>query len=508
MLPFSQVAQHNTEKDCWVIIHGVVYDLTSFLAEHPGGVQVISKWAGGDATKAFSMVHNPDVVNMLPDGLVKGLIDPATVPKNTISDKQEKIQEKPQTNAVATVVEEGPFIKPPLEHMLNLFDFEAVARRSMTKEGWDYYCSGSDDEITLRENRSAFQRIWLKPRVMVNVRQIDLSCKLLGDPSSMPVYISATAMGKLAHPDGEVALTRAAHTAGIIQMCPTLASCSLSEMLQAKKAGQPQWFQLYVNSNRKLTEKVVRQAEAGGCTALCVTVDAPQLGRRERDMRNKFVSKLADLQQKQEKEGSTVVNRSAGVAQALTSFIDPGLCWDDIEWLRSITKMKLVLKGIQCGEDAVLAFKHGCDGIICSNHGGRQLDFARSGIEVLVEVQQALREVGAQDKMEVFVDGGIRRGTDIFKALALGAKAVGIGRPVLWGLGSYGQQGVERVLDLLYAELRMCMSLMGCPTLADIRPDMVITKNITDHVSPVPRDYLADANYIRALPAGLPKSKL
>jgi L-lactate dehydrogenase (cytochrome) len=508
MLTYDQVAQHDKEEDCWVVIHGKVYDLTKFLPDHPGGVKIIAKWAGTDATEAFSMVHNPDVVDMLPEGLCLGEIDPKTKPKPPKNAPQQTVPVVVQVPTNVETLQQQPFIKPDIDHMLNVFDFEAIARRTMTKEGWDYYSSGSDDEITLRENRSAFQRIWLRPRVMINVRQIDLSCKLLGDKSSLPVYISATAMGRLAHPDGEVALTRAAHTTGIIQMCPTLASCSLKEMLDAKQPGQTQWFQLYVNSNRKLTEKVVHQAEQGGCTTLCVTVDAPQLGRRERDMRNKFVAKPPDLQRKQEAKGTATVKRNAGVAQALTSFIDPGLCWDDIEWLKSITKMKLVLKGVQCGEDAVLAFKHGCDGIICSNHGGRQLDFSRSGIEVLIEVMEALDKINARDKIEVFVDGGIRRGTDVFKALALGAKAVGIGRPALWGLGSYGQPGVERVLQILDAELRMCMSLMGCPTIDHIRPDMVITKNISDHMVPVPHDWLAESNYIPSLPAGLPLSKL
>jgi L-lactate dehydrogenase (cytochrome) len=496
MIGYDKVGQHDKDNDCWVVIHGKVYDLTKFLADHPGGSKVISKWAGTDATKAFSMVHSPDVVDMLPKGLCLGDVDPKTTPKKIIE------EEAPRT--VATT----EYFKPPVEHMLNLFDFEAIAKRTMTKEGWDYYCSGSDDEITLRENRSAYQRLWLRPRVMINVRQIDISCTLMGDASTMPVYISATAMGRLAHPDGEVALTRAAHTAGIIQMCPTLASCSLKEMLDAKHPQQKQWFQLYVNSNRKLTEKVVHQAEQGGCTTLCVTVDAPQLGRRERDMRNKFINTPPDLQKKQEEKGVTVVKRNAGVAQALTGFIDPGLCWDDVKWLKSITKMKIVIKGIQCGEDAVLAVEHGCDGIICSNHGGRQLDFSRSGIEVLIEVMDALEKINARDKLEVYVDGGVRRGTDIFKALALGAKAVGIGRPALWGLGSYGQEGVERVLEILDAELRMCMALMGCPSLKDIRKEMVITKNITDHIAPVPRDWLVERNYIKGEPAGLPHSCL
>jgi len=302
---------------------------------------------------------------------------------------------------------------------------------------------------------------------------------------------SATALGKLAHPDGEVALTRAAYNQGIIQMLPTLASCSLDEMTAARKPDQILFYQLYVNGNRKVTEDIVRKAERGGCRALFVTVDAPQLGRREKDMRNKFTAADPNMHKKTGQK----VNRSQGTARAISSFIDPSLCWDDIAWLRSITSMAIVLKGVQCGEDAVLAVKYGVQGIVLSNHGGRQLDFSRSGIEVLVEVMDALRSAGLEKKLEVFVDGGVRRGTDIFKAVALGATAVGIGRPTLYGLAAYGQEGVERVVEILKEEFGMVMGLMGAPSVKDIKPEMLITRNLTDHFVPVPKDYLRERTY-------------
>jgi L-lactate dehydrogenase (cytochrome) len=304
------------------------------------------------------------------------------------------------------------------------------------------------------------------------------------------VYITATALAKLANPEGEVALTRAAYNQDVIQMCPTLASCSLDEMISAKKPGQTQWFQLYVNRNKQTTYELVKKAEKGGIKALCITVDAPQLGRREKDMRNKFTDTPPDVQRKDK------VQRSQGTARAISQFIDPCLCWDDLKWFRSITNMPIVLKGIQCGEDAVLAVQHGVQAIIVSNHGGRQLDFARSGIEVLAEVMHALRFIGAEHRIEVYVDGGIRRGTDIFKAIALGAKAVGIGRPVLYGLAGYGQDGVERVVELLKDELQNTMQLMGTPTIQHIKPEMVITRNIADHFVPSPKDYLSSDTYV------------
>jgi len=222
---------------------------------------------------------------------------------------------------------------------------------------------------------------------------------------------------------------------------------------------------------------------------LFITVDAPQLGRREKDMRNKFTADEANVQ-----KGSSV-QRNQGTARAISAFIDPALSWRDLEWFKSVTSMPIVLKGVQCGEDAVLAAIHGVAGIVVSNHGGRQLDYARSGIEILPEVMHALRKAGLENKIDVFVDGGVRRGTDIFKALALGAKAVGIGRPTLYGLAAYGQEGVEKVINILRDELEVCMKLMGTPTIADIKPEMVITRNLPDHFVPIPQDYLSLTTY-------------
>jgi len=227
--------------------------------------------------------------------------------------------------------------------------------------------------------------------------------------------------------------------------------------------------------------------------ALCITVDAPQLGRREKDMRHKFEHEAPDLQKK---HTGGPVNKNQGTAKALSSFIDPSLSWKDIKWFRSITKMAIVLKGIQCAEDAILAVQHGVDAIILSNHGGRQLDFGRSAVEILVEVMAALKSINAQNKIEVYIDGGIRRGTDIFKALALGARGVGIGRPTLYGLAAYGEEGVNRVLELLKEEFEVCMKLMGTPTIADIRSEMVHTRNIYDHFSAQPKSTLFDNVYV------------
>lgn len=468
-----------------MIINDKAYDLSKFAEEHPGGKDIIVKYAGKDATTIFDSLHSKDVLNTLPPSSVLGQIDM----------KEPKPKDEVIVAHTSPKRSEG---KPAIRHMQNVLDFEAVAQSVMTKEGWGYYSSGADDEITLRENHTAFQRIWLRPRVMVNVKNICMRTTILGQPSALPIYVSATAMGKLAHPEGEVNFTRACHSQGVIQMIPTLASCSFDELVDAAQAGQPQFFQLYVNPNRALTEAAVRKAEQRGCKGLFITVDAPQLGRREKDLRNK-ASGASDAQK------GMSIDTSKGVSTALSSFIDPALCWDDLKWFRSITKMPIVLKGVQCVEDAVQAHLSGCDGIVLSNHGGRQLDFAPSGIEVLPDVMAALRSYDS--KMEVYVDGGVRRGTDVFKALALGAKAVGIGRPALYGLAAYGQEGVERVLQLLKDELMVCMRLMGTPSLADISERHVCTRNLGDHFAPQPADYLSKRTY-EPLLTGLAHSKL
>lgn len=479
-IPMQEVAKHNKREDLWVVIHKKVYNLTDFVQDHPGGVGPILAKAGKDATKVFEVIHPKDIVNQLPAGMYLGEIDETTI-------VEEKEEDKKENKKMVL----APGAKPPIEHMINTYDFEGIARKVMAKEAWDYYSSGADDEVTLRENHTAFQRIWLRPRVLVNVKTINTQTSILGHSTSLPLYVSATALAKLAHPEGEVVLTRASYNQGVIQMLPTLASCSLDEMIEAKKPDQIQFYQLYVNGNRKVTEDIVRRAEKGGCKALFVTVDAPQLGRREKDMRNKFTS----TESNEQKRAGEKVNRSQGTARAISSFIDPSLNWDDIKWLKSITTMPIVLKGVQCGEDAVLAVKAGVSGIVLSNHGGRQLDFSRSGIEVLEEVMTDLKAIGAEKKIEVYVDGGIRRGTDIFKAIALGATAVGIGRPTLYGLAAYGQDGVERVIEILRDELVMCMGLMGTPTIGDIKREMAITKNLADHFVPVPKDYLRERTY-------------
>ena len=262
----------------------------------------------------------------------------------------------------------------------------------------------------MRENHSAYHKIWFRPRILHDVENIDLSTTMLGTKVDIPFYVTATALGKLGNPEGEVILTRGAKKHNVIQMIPTLASCSFDEIVDAKEDTQCQWLQLYVNKDRAITERIVRHAEKRGCKGLFITVDAPQLGRREKDMRSKF----SDVGSNVQDTGGDSVDRSQGAARAISSFIDPSLSWKDIPWFLSITMMPIILKGVQRVEDVLKAIEVGCHGVVLSNHGGRQLDFARSGIEVLSEVMPVLRDANLQDRIEIFLDGG-ENPNDLFR---------------------------------------------------------------------------------------------
>lgn len=485
----QEVAKHTTrETGVWVIIHNKVYDVTEWLDEHPGGAKIILKYAGKDATEEYEPIHPPDAISEnLP---AEKYIGPLAVSSIKTVVKEITQEEQVRQDKLQTL--------PPLDEILSLHDFEALAKETMSDKAWAYYSSGADDEITMRENYTAFHRIWFRPRILRDVSKVDFSTKILGFKTSMPVYITATALGKLGHKDGEVCLTKAAGKHDVIQMIPTLASCSFDEMIDAAIPDQTQFLQLYVNSDREKTKKIIQHAEKRGVKALFITVDAPQLGRRPKDMRMKFDDPGSKVQEKD------VVTRDEGAARAISAFIDPSLSWKDLAWFKSVTKLPILLKGVQCWEDAVMAVEAGMQGVVLSNHGGRQLEFARSGIEVLVEVVDELkkRKMFPNPNFEIFIDGGVRRASDVLKAVALGATAVGIGRPMLYSMSTYGTEGVERALQILKDEFEMNMRLIGAPTLKDIEPAMVDASNISKH-STLPGESIFNANYDRLVTATL-----
>jgi 4-hydroxymandelate oxidase len=349
---------------------------------------------------------------------------------------------------------------------VDLSEVEELARAALAPMAWDYYASGADDEITLARNRAAWDRYELHYRVLAGTARRELATRVIGAPVSLPVLVAPTAFHRLAHADGELATVRAAGAAGTVFVLSTLSNTRVEDVVAA--ASGPVWFQLYVYRDRGATEALVRRVEAAGCSALVLTVDTPLLGRRRRDVRNRF--NLPDgLRIENQYGGGSGLDRlptgvsDSGLAAYFAQVIDPGLTWRDVEWLRGVTRLPLLLKGVVRPDDARRAVQAGAAGLIVSNHGGRQLDGAPATVDVLAPICDAVGE-----GLEVLVDGGIRRGTDVVKAIALGARAVFVGRPVLWGLAVGGQAGVAAVLAVLRRELDLAMALCGCDAIASV----------------------------------------
>ena len=346
---------------------------------------------------------------------------------------------------------------------VNIQDFENAARERMERTAFRYYAGAACDERTLAANREAFGRILIRPRVLVDVSRVDLATRVLGESLAVPIMLAPTAFNRLAHPDGECAAARAAGAAGTLMVASTLSTCTLEEIAGA--ATGPLWFQLYVYKDREVTKDLVARAEHAGFRALVLTVDTPLLGRRERDVRNRFalpehlaMANFASLRTDASRWGE-----QSSFSAYVHDLFDASLTWDAVSWLRSLTKLPIVLKGILTAEDARLAADHGAAGVIVSNHGGRQLDDATPSIAALPEVADAVEE-----RIPCSWTAASAAGTDVLKALALGARAVLIGRAYLWGLATDGEAGVAGVLSLLRDELRLAMALAGRPTIASI----------------------------------------
>jgi 4-hydroxymandelate oxidase len=354
------------------------------------------------------------------------------------------------------------------DHLITVDDFEQAAKKILPRMAYDYYRSGADAERTLRENRRAFRRYAIWYRILVDVSQRELGTTILGTDLSAPILVAPTAYHRLAHPDGEPATARAAARAGTIFVLSTLSTTAIEEV--AAGSSGPKWFQLYVHKDRGLTRSLIERAEAAGFRALVLTVDTPLLGRRLADERNGFALP----------EGMTMANlvapaptgapereRSA-LAKYVASRHDPSFTFRDLDALRAQTSLPILLKGVVRSDDAARALDCGVSGLVVSNHGARQLDGAPATLDALPSVVAAVK-----GRCPVLVDGGIRWGTDVLKALALGATAVLVGRPILWGLAVGGEEGALRVLEILKGELSQAMALAGCPTVGSIDRDLV-----------------------------------
>lgn len=376
--------------------------------------------------------------------------------------------------ALDSVFQEPALITAP-EQALNVMDFEPVARNAIPPAHWAYLATGVDSDGTVRANREGFGRFALRPRRLRDVSVIDTTTRVLGAAWETPVFLSPTSSGKAFHPDGEMAVARAALAKGYHLVLSTVATSSIEEVTEAR--GAPVWFQLYPTNDWDVGRAMVQRAERAGSPALVVTVDLKEGSNRETEVRGA----RADTRQCTtcHGDGDRYANRmrrkpmfSGLDLSRVTALHPPVLTWESIKRIRDMSRMKLILKGILTKEDAALAVRHGIDAIVVSNHGGRAEDANRSTIEALPEVLE-----GAGGRIPVLIDGGFRRGTDVFKALALGARGVGIGRPYLWGLGAFGQPGVEMVLELLRRELKTIMRQSGTRSIAEIDRSFVIRRS-------------------------------
>ena len=368
-----------------------------------------------------------------------------------------------QQSAFAQNTQEASDVIAGPANALDVFDFEEAAHRKVQPAHWAYMASGVDDDATLRANREGFKHIQLRPRRLHDATKVDMRVDLFGTVYNSPIFTCPTGGEKSFFPDGELAVARAAKARGTLQFLSTATSIGVEDVNKA--LGRPVWYQLYAPNSWDVCEKILRRVEAAGCSVLALTVDNTTGRNSETYLRTRG----KDLRQcttcHESETGPTTKERPMynGIDMTGVRTSDPAMDWTFVDRLRKFWKGKLIIKGMDTREDARLCVEHGIDGMLVSNHGGRSTETSRATIEALPEV---VAEVG--NRIPVFVDGGFRRGTDVFKALALGAKAVGVGRPFLWGLGAFGQAGVDRVLEILQGELKLVMGNCGTRTVADI----------------------------------------
>ncbi|GAM84195.1 hypothetical protein ANO11243_021880 [Dothideomycetidae sp. 11243] len=494
---YDEVSQHRSSESCWVVLYGNVYDVTNFIPDHPGGAKIILQLAGTDATDEYDPIHPPGMLEeSLPAEAKLGSFDTSTLPS----------MEKSQ-------VEEGKASGdeiPALEDMLNLDDIEAAATKQISQKAWAYYYSASDDLRSKSYNNLVYQKILLRPRIFVDCVRCDASTTLLGHKVGVPFFVSPAAMARLANPDGEHGIAGACASYGAMQIISNNASQTPEQIVEGAAPDQMFGWQLYVQTDRKKSEDMLaRIKKLPAIKFVCLTLDAPVPGKREHDERTKNVGGNLPVRSAVQ-EGSASSTKPSdkaaksgggGVGRTLFAGTAADLTWrTTLPWLSRHTDLPIVLKGLQTHEDAYLAAQHAPQvrGIILSNHGGRAADTAPPAIHTLLEIRKYCPEV--LNKIEVWVDGGIKRGTDVVKALCLGAKAVGLGRAPLYGLGAGGQAGVERVLDIIKGETKTAMRLLGVERVDQLGPHHVNTRAVE-------RDIYDGPSGLEQLAQG-PKAKL
>ncbi|KAH7161596.1 putative mitochondrial cytochrome b2 [Dactylonectria macrodidyma] len=457
----NELILHNKRDDVWIVINGHVYDMTEFAPEHPGGPEIIYQFAGRDASDEYNSIHAPSLIQKsLKTHHQLGPLDISNSLPQLKKDEQELSLDAPSPST----------LKPALDKIINLHDFESAAALTLSKKAWAYIQGAANDNFTRDANSAFLNKIWLRPSVMRNVGNVSTKTRLFGCQLDLPVFISPTGAVRTAGPEGELALARGAASMGIIQCIATPASYPHEEIIEATP--QHAWFQLYLNKDKAKSQELLRlMTSSGKIKAIFVTADLPIVSKREADERAKASNAVEEARTAPDWKG-------AGLARQTGSFIDPTLNWADLTWLRQHTTLPIVVKGIQRWEDAKLAMQNGCQGIVLSNHGGRAADGVSPTIILLLELHRNCPEVFSA--LEVLIDGGFRRGSDVVKAVCLGASAVGLGRPFVYAV-NYGQDGVNHAVDILRDEIETAMRLCGMTDLMeDAHPDYVNTTNI-DH---------------------------
>ncbi|KAF2766415.1 hypothetical protein EJ03DRAFT_278165 [Teratosphaeria nubilosa] len=468
LISVEEISQHNTPEDCWIVVDGKIWDITDFAPEHPGGGEIIWKHAGRDASTSYSSIHAPSVLLLnLDASKLKGTVD-----KRTITDDWQK---PPPTATTELKLHE----KPPLDTIINAQDFEDVAQRTVSKKTWAFYSSASTDCITRDKNREYFSRIWFRPRLLRSVGTVSTRSQILGHDVGLPIFVSPAAMAKMIHPDGEKGIARGCLNDRVPQCVSTNASFPISEVVSSvpSTTNRPFFFQLYVNKDRSQSEAMLRHVASLGINTVIVTIDGPVQGKREADERVKADESLSTPMSGQKARND---RRGGGIGRIMGNYIDPNFSWDGFAWLRKHWNGKIVVKGVQTWQDAKRCADEGIDGVLLSNHGGRNLDSSPPVIMTLLECQMNCPEIFG--KLEVLVDGGIRRGGDVLKCLCLGATAVGFGRPLLYAL-NYGEEGVRHFVDIVKQELEIAMALVGITDLAQCDARYVNTAELDSLVA-------------------------
>jgi isopentenyl diphosphate isomerase/L-lactate dehydrogenase-like FMN-dependent dehydrogenase len=450
-----------------VILYGSVWDVTDFLPNHPGGSNIILKLAGKDATEEYDPIHPSGTLEgNLPREARLGPIDPQTLLEPVQGAKD--VGPEPESDTPV-----------PMSSLLNLDEIEAAARKKISRKGWAYYYSAADDLYSKRFNNTVYRSILLRPRIFIDCSKCDTSTTFLGHKLQLPIFISPAAMARLAHPDGEWGIAQACRTFGAMQTISNNASMTPEQIVKDASSDQVFGWQLYVQTEKRKSEDMLaRINKLDAIKFVCLTLDAPVPGKREEDERSKNIVESSNATMLRD-AGGHELEGGGGIGQSLFFGTDPTLTWSKtLPWLAKHTNKPIILKGLQTHEDAYLASQHvpQVKGIILSNHGGRAMDTAPPSLHTLLEIRKYCPEV--LEKLDVVVDGGIKRGTDVVKALCLGAKAVGIGRAALFGLGAGGIEGVARVLEILRDETATAMRLLGVEKVEDLGQRHVNTRAV------------------------------